>query len=230
MEIQENNRNQLLARRRFLAGAAAVSLLALPGCASIPGLSLVDAVRRLLTRASGNALARLGEPGGFWDNQLARIALPEVFGSGGSLIGDVLTTGPVRNRLQKELNRIAEAGARAAAPLVADAVRNISITDAVALLRGGPTAATSFLRNGMGGSLVEAMVPELGSGLRAASDPVVGQAIARLTGVDVTGVARSLSSDVDDAIWGEIGREEAAIRENPESTNDPVLIAALKGL
>jgi hypothetical protein len=74
------------------------------------------------------------------------------------------------------------------------------------------------------------MVPALGDGLRLASDPIVGQALAGLTGVDLTGVARSLSLKADDAIWGEIGREEAAIRANPESTNDALLIAALKVL
>jgi hypothetical protein len=74
------------------------------------------------------------------------------------------------------------------------------------------------------------MVPALSDGLRIANDPIVGQALAALTGVDVTGVARSLSAKADDAIWGEIGREEAAIRANPESTNDAVLIAALKTL
>ena len=76
----------------------------------------------------------------------------------------------------------------------------------------------------MGGRLVETMVPELGEGLRLANDPIVGQALAALTGVDVGGVARSLALRADDAIWGEIGREEAAIRANPEATRDPVLI------
>ena len=82
----------------------------------------------------------------------------------------------------------------------------------------------------MGTALIDAMVPELSEGLRVASDPIVGQAIAALTGVDVGGVAQSLSIRANDAIWSEIGREEAAIRANPESTNDPVLIAALKTL
>lgn len=217
-----------VARRQLLAGAAAAGLLALPGCASIERWSYLDAVRRLLTRASRNALARLAEPGGFWDNQLARLDLPDVFGSRGSVLQDILTSAVFKRRLQRELNHIAEDGARRAAPVVADAVRTIGIKNAVALIKGGPTAATSFLRGEMGGGLIDVMVPTLGDGLKVASDPIVGQAIAALTGVDVTGVARSLASEADDAIWGEIGREEAAIRADPESTNDPVLIAALK--
>lgn len=215
-------------RRAVLAGLAAGSMLALPGCSSLPALSLTEAIRRLLTRASRDALARLAAPGGFWDNELARLDLPEVFGSRGGVLQGILTSAAFKGRLTRSLNRVAERGARRAAPILADTVRTIGIDNAAALLRGGPTAATGFLRNAMAGSLIEAMVPELGDGLRLADDPIVGQALAALTGIDVTAVARSLSGKVDDVIWAEIGREEAAIRANPEATNDAVLIAALR--
>lgn len=217
-------------RRSFLAGAATTGVLALVACESMPALSLTEAIRRLLTRASRAAFARLTAPGGFYDNELARLDLPEVFGRRGGVLQSILTSAVFKARLQREFNRIAERGARRAAPLVADAVRLIGIDNARDLLRGGPMAATGFLRQSMGPSLIEAMVPELGDGLRLASDPVVGQALAALTGVDVNGVARSLSLRADEAIWGEIGRQEAWIRANPEATNDPVLIGALKAL
>ena len=74
------------ARRQFLAGAAAAGLMALPGCATLGSLSLVDAIRRLLTRSTRNALARLVAPGGFYDNELARLDLPDVFGSRGGVL------------------------------------------------------------------------------------------------------------------------------------------------
>jgi Protein of unknown function (DUF4197) len=219
-----------IARRTFIAGAAATSVMALPGCASLGGLSLVDAIRRLLQRSASGALARLTAPGGFYDNELSRLDLPDIFGSRGNVLAGILTSAVFKGRLQRSLNSVAETGARRAAPIIADTVRTIGIDNAVALIKGGPTAATGFLRNAMAGSLIEAMVPALGDGLRLANDPIVGQAISALTGVDVTGVARSLSGKVDDAIWGEIGREESAIRANPQSTNDAVLIAALKTL
>lgn len=217
-------------RRVVLAGFVASSALALPGCASLGSLSLVDAIRRLLERSTRQALARLVAPGGFYDNELSRLDLPEVFGSRGNVLQSILTSAVFKGRLQRSLNRVAEQGARRAAPILADTVRTIGVDNALALLKGGPSAATGFLRTAMAGSLIEAMVPALGDGLRLADDPVVGQAIAALTGIDVTGVARSLSGKIDDVIWSEIGREEAAIRANPESTNDAVLIAALKAL
>ncbi len=219
-----------IARRTFIAGAASSAVLALPGCASLGHLSLIDAIRRLLERSTRQALARLAAPGGFYDNELARLDLPEVFGRRGNVLQTILTSAVFKTRLQRSLNRVAEDGARRAAPILADTVRTIGVDNALALIRGGPSAATGFLRSAMAGSLIEAMVPALGDGLRVANDPVLGEAIAALIGVDVTGVARSLSGKVDEVIWNEIGREEAAIRANPESTNDAVLIAALKAL
>ena len=44
--------------------------------------------------------------------------------------------------------------------------------------------------------------------------------------VDLGGMATTFSREVDDAIWTEIGREEAAIRADPAATRDPVLIGA----
>lgn len=82
----------------------------------------------------------------------------------------------------------------------------------------------------MGPGLINAMIPGLADAIRVAEDPIVNQAIAALTGVDVGAVAQSVAIGADNSIWYQIGVEEAAIRANPQSTNDPLLIAALKVL
>lgn len=219
-----------VARRVFLAGAAAVGVLALPGCESIRHYSLVEAIRRLLALSARRALDRLMAPNGFWDDQVARLRIPDVLGSRGGVIASILTSTIFKDRLQREFNHVAERGARKAAPIVAQAVEAVGIENAKAILDGGPVAATAFLRTAMAGGLIEAMVPELADALRVSQEPLVGQALQALTGVDVSGVARDFSGDVDDAIWGAIGREESAIRADPRATNDPVLIAVLGGL
>ena len=213
-----------IGRRSFMGGASIAAIVAISGCASLPAFSLTEAIRRLLSVSSYNAINRLMAPGGFWDNQLAQLALPEILGNRGGIVQSILSSDLFRTRLRRELNHIAERGARRAAPDLADAVRFIGISNARALIDGGPSAATAFLRTAMNGRLIETMLPELGDGLRVASDPIVGQLLSALTGVDIGGVARSLSLKADDAIWGEIGREEAFIRTNPQSTNDPLLI------
>ena len=82
----------------------------------------------------------------------------------------------------------------------------------------------------MADGVIETLVPEIGSALRVARDPLMGQLLAALTGVDIDRMARGFSNEVENAIWYEIGAEEAAIRANPEDTRDPVLIAALRAL
>jgi hypothetical protein len=214
----------VIARRSFLAGLSASALLTLPGCASSGALSFTEAIRRLLALSTQNAFAQLTEPGGFYDNAFVRLDLPDVLGSRGNVVQNILTSALFKNRLQKEFNRIAEDGAERAAPMVADTVRTIGIENAVALVKGGPNAATNFLRGAMGGSLVEAMVPTLGDAMRLSRDPLMGQVISALTGVDASAVTRNLANDVDNAIWKSVGQEEAAIRADPGKTRDPLLI------
>lgn len=218
--------NRLTTRRSLLAGAAgAGTLLLLPGCASTGGgFSLVEAVRRLLLLASENAFARLTAPGGFWDEQVARLGLDTVLGTRGDVLSRILTSQLFKDRLEERFATFAIDASFRAAPVVTDAVRVIGFDNALALVRGGPDAASLYLRQELGTALLDAVVPELGEALRISRDPLLGQALSAVTGVDVAGVADRFGRQIDDAIWGEIGREEAAIRANPESTRDPVLI------
>lgn len=220
----------LVRRRAFLAGAASIGLLAATGCATLGGLSLVDVIRRLLERASANAFARLTTEDGFWNSSVARLGLPEVLGDRGGTVEGILVSSMFREQLQRRFNRVAEAGARRAAPIVAEGVRTIGTENALAILKGGPQAATALLRGQLGSGLIPAMIPELGNALRLTSDPVLSRLLPSSTGIDLAKLAQALSADVDSAIWKEIGLAEEQIRDNPESTGDAVLIAALKGL
>lgn len=211
-------------RRGFVAGLSATGLIGLSGCSTLPGLSFTDAIRRLLVLSSERAFTRLTSDGGYWDQQVARVGLENVMGTRGNVLAGILTSALFKDQLEDAFADLAIEGAQRAAPLVADTVRVIGIQAAVDLVRGGPSAATAFLRGEMGDSLVEAMVPELGQAIRVARDPIIGRAIAQLSGVDVAGVASRFSGQINDAIWSEMGIEEAAIRRDPQSTRDPLLI------
>lgn len=215
-----------ISRRNILLSGAAIATLTLPGCQSLPGFSLTEAIRRLLTLASQNAFAMLLQPDGFYDSSVARIALPDRFGgnNGSGIASAILQSRAFRDRLQRQLNRAAEKGAERAAPLVADAVRNVSIQDAAALVRGGPRAASLFLRGQMGISLVNIMLPGISEGLRLFDDQIISQAVRSVTGFDVAALAQDITRKADDSIWAAIGQEESSIRADPRKTNDPVLM------
>ena len=216
-------------RRAVLGFGAVAGLLALPGCSSLPGLSLTEAVKRLLTVSSQNAFAQLLQPNGFLDSQVARIGVPDSLG--GSRTTDIATavlrSKPVQARLLTQVNRAAEKGAELAAPVVADTIRSMSISDALAIINGGPRAATALLQGQLGDTLVDRMLPGIGQGLRLFDNEIINLVLSQATNVNFAGISRDVTSEVNDAIYRSIGAQEEAIRANPRATNDPLLIAVL---
>jgi len=214
-------------RRDFLSLGAAAGLLVLPGCSTLPGLSLTEAIKRLLTLSSQNAFAELLQPNGFFNNQIARISVPDQLGGSRvtSIATALLRSKPIQDRLLKQVNRAAEKGAEVAAPLIAETIRNMSIADAAAIVNGGPRAATSLLQNELGATLANRMLPGIGQGLKLFDNQIINLVLSQVTNVDFAGVRGDVTNKVSDAIYKSIGAQEEAIRANPQATNDPLLIA-----
>ena len=221
--ILENGLN-----RRSLLGAigAGAGVMMLGGCATYES-RVTNVIERLLLLSSERAFARLTAPGGFWDRQVAQIGLDGFLGARGGVLANILTSGLVKARVEREFAGFAIDASERAAPVIFDTIQLIGVRNTLDLITGGPTAATSYLRGQAGTRVIDAMVPELGEAMRLAQDPLIGQLVSSLAGIDVGGVAGRVANEVNDTIWTEIGREEAAIRADPRSTNDPVLIGAL---
>lgn len=216
-------------RRQFLSGGSALALLAVSGCSQGLGFSLTEAIRRLLSLSSQRALARLMAPGGFYDSQIGRITLPDQLGGsgGGSLLSRVLLSSVVRDRLLRQVNRAAEKGAERAAPVIADAIMSTSPQDAAAIIKAvGTPAATNLLQQHMGTALISAMLPGVDDGLKLFDNQAVTEALRVATGIDFAGLRDDVTRKASNAIFAEMGKEEMAIRADPRSTGDPVLIAA----
>jgi hypothetical protein len=216
-----------LPRREFLMAGSALGLLSLAGCQSAPELSLTEAIRRLLTLASQNAFADLIRENGFLSSQIAKLQVPEFLGgSDVSLIaGLLLNSRPVQDRLLRVVNRAAEKGADLAAPIVAETVRNMSIADALSIVRGGPSAATDLLQSQLGDALIGRMLPGVEGGLRLFDNEIISQVISKVANVDLTRIVGDVAGKANSAIFRAIAAQEANIRANPAATNDPLLIA-----
>ncbi|WIW90979.1 DUF4197 domain-containing protein (plasmid) [Sphingobium sp. V4] len=216
-----------LSDRRSLI--ATLALLPLAACATPMGRYTVEeAVRRLLELSSERAFSRLTEPGGFYDDQLTRIAPPDLGGGkGGAVLSALLRTNAVRNQVAMALNDVAVDLADNAAPVVIDAVHRMTLADAVSVLRGGPTAATDLLAREARGSVVEALMPGASQALRSDMFEMLSAALAATGGRDYAAIADNVSGQIGDAIFRAIGREEAEIRRDPRATGDPILMALL---
>ena len=216
---------QFIPRRGFLCRSLAVSAgVLLAGCQSLPPFSLEEAVRRLLYRSSERAFARLTASDGYWDEAVRGAGLADLLGARGDVLSTILTSALFRSRLEGIFAGIARDASDRAAPAVTNAVRVIGISNALALVNGGPRAATTFLRGGMGTRLVDVLVPQVGEALRLSRDPLVASLLQGVAGIDPGALADDISNRLKDIIWQEIGNEEAAIRADPAATGDPTLI------
>lgn len=220
-------------RRSLLLGAAlAAPLLILPGCATIgSGNGIEEALRRLLGIASERALARLITPDGYLNDVGARIALPTLDGDrSAAVLGALFRSAPVQRELTLLVNRAASEAADRAAPLVYDSIRSLSFSDALGIVRGGPTAATSYLERSIGDRIIDAMLPEVGDVLRQLDGgSILGPVLGAATGIDIPAIQRNVTRQAAQGLWRAIGREEAAIRADPSSAGDPVVEGLFKG-
>ena len=218
--------DKLLTRRALIGAGLSLRLLTLPGCATgLGGFGLEDAIRRLLTVSSPRAFANLLQENGFFADELTRSPVPPQRGGSGvtNALAGLLGVGMVQDRLVRLVNRAAVNAAEAAAPVVYDSIRSMSITDAVGIVRGGPTAATGYLQRTMGNAIFNALFPGGGNALRALDNGVLSRAVQAASGISFAGLQQHVATNAADAIYRAIGREEASIRANPGSLNDPVL-------
>jgi hypothetical protein len=220
----------LFHRRALIGAGLSLPLLALQGCATgLGGFGFEDAVRRLLTISSQRAFASLLQENGFFADELTRIPVPPQLGGNAvaNALSGLLGVGLVQDRLLRLVNNAASRAAEAAAPVVYDTIRTMTVADAVSLVRGGPTAATDYLQRSMGNAIVDTIFPGVGNALRVLDNGIVSRALQVATGIDFAGLQSHVAARSADAIYRAIGREEAAIRANPSSVGDPVLAGLL---
>ena len=218
-----------LTRRSLVGAGLCLPLLALPACATRLGdlgFGLEDAIRRILTLSSQRAFARLLTDEGFFQDEVARVTLPPQLGGSGvtRALAVLLGTSAAQDRLLRLVNRAAAEGAQAAAPLVYDSIRDMTIADAVSIVRGGPTAATDRLQNHVGDRIFDVMFPGVGRALEALDNGIVRRALGVATGINFAGLQADVARKASAGIWRAVGREEAAIRADPRATGDPLII------
>jgi hypothetical protein len=131
--------------------------------------------------------------------------------------------------LQRRVNRAAEAAAPAAGKMVTDAVKSMTFDDAMAILRGGDSAATTFLRNKTEASLRQALKPQFSQALQSAGaltalDGAVAKYGAGVLKTDTkTWLADEATTGALNGLFYYLAREEQAIRRDPVKRTSDLL-------
>jgi hypothetical protein len=187
-----------------------------------------DALKVALEQAATKAASSLGRPDGFMGNPEVRIPLPDKLEKAAKKLRKV-GMAKQTDALQLAMNRAAEAAVPEARVLFVDAIRQMSVADAVALLRGPEDAATQYFRGAMSDKLAERFQPIVSKAtenvqLARQYNDVAGRASA-------LGLVDQKDANLDayvtrkalDGLFLVMAREEAAIRKNPMGQADALL-------
>lgn len=199
-------------------------------------------LKEALTIGTQNATGILSATDGYFGDAAVKILLPEEAQvitknisrlPGGEALVDKVVLG---------INRAAEEAAKEAAPIFINAVKTMTITDAMAILGGGNHAATEYFRAKTKNDLVAlyaskisyAIDQKLVGDLSAQSswDLLTGKwnqvaksplgALASLTPVD-TDLSQYLTEKAIDGLFLKIALEEEQIRTNPAARVNQLL-------
>lgn len=228
----------LLAAGPLVAAGKAKSLLnqlsgGSAGAAAPAAVNEGDAsagIKESLARGVSASIQRLGTTDGFLKDQVVRIAVPKSMKKMADAASK-LGAGKYVEAFETSMNRAAEQAVPAAADIFANAIRQMTVQDALSIVRGDADAGTQYFRR----------VTE--TQLRASFLPIVSKATSQ-TGV--TEKYKSLSQrsggldsllgggkpmDLDgyvtdkamDGLFYYIADQEKAIRKNPLGTGSALL-------
>lgn len=225
-------------RRRSAATALAAALVAAvlgwPAGAvalDLSGLSNADATRGLretLERSAGAAVGRLGVADGFLANPKVRIPLPDGLKQAERVM-KVMGKQAQFDELVTSMNRAAESAVPLARPLLVDAVKKMSVTDAKGILGGGEDSVTRFFRDKTGRQLADRFLPVVRQatdkvGLAQRYNALAGQAASLgLMKEDDQRIEGYVTRKTLDGLFLMIAEEERAIRKDPIGTGSALL-------
>jgi hypothetical protein len=185
-------------------------------------------VRETLSVASDRAVALAAKPGGFLDNASIHIKLPKSVRKIGNALRAV-GMGKQVDELEIGLNRAAERASAEAKPVFVDAIKRMTLQDAIGIVRGGDTAATDYFR----GATEET--------LRARFRPIVASSLAKVgarrqydslvESYRALPFAEPTSLDLDDyttkktldGLFALLAQEETKIRKDPAKQTTALL-------
>lgn len=184
-------------------------------------------LKTALERGALSAVGLLGRPGGFLDNPKVRIPLPGFLEDAAKLLKAIGQKKRVED-LEVAMNRAAEAAVPMAKPLLVNAVKSMTVTDAKNILTGGPTSVTSFFADKTREPLFVKFLPVVTDATRkVALAEKYNQLVSKVPG----GLVRKEEATIEqyvtrkslDGLYFMIGEEEKSIRQNPVATGSAVL-------
>ena len=177
-------------------------------------------IKEALSQGLVKSVLHFNREDGFFKDALYKILLPPEAKKIENTLRD-LGMGSMVDKAILQINRGAEDAAGYAKPIFSDAIRSMTISDAIGLLKNGDTSATHFFRTKTTEALTAAFLPVIKSSLdKLQATKYYGDLVTRYNNFPTTfkklnpDLAGYVTGKATDALFNLVAQEERNIRSN----------------
>lgn len=188
---------------------------------------IVSGLKEALSLGAQKSSDKLSATDGFFKDAAVKILLPEQVLNVESKMR-MLGLGKMVDNAELSLNRAAEDASKAAAPIFLSAIKKMTVTDALNILRGSDTAATSYLRRSTSPELISAFMPVIEESLKKVDATKywkdVFSTYNKFSSAPVdTDINSYVTNKALNGIFYYVAQEEVGIRKNPAQRVSDIL-------
>jgi hypothetical protein len=132
---------------------------------SLSNEEIISGLKEALSVGAQNSASKLSSVDGFFANAAIKVLMPPEAQKVEKTLRGV-GMGDLVDKAILSMNRAAEEASKSAAPIFVDAVKSMSVNDALGILRGADTAATGYLRGKTLPALTSAFRPVIEGALQ----------------------------------------------------------------
>ena len=185
---------------------------------SLTSSQISSGLKEALSMGVTEGVKKLGVTDGFYKNEMVKILMPEKLRKIDTTLRSI-GLGSLADQGVKLLNRAAEDAVTEAAPIFANAITTITITDAKNILLGSDNAATSYLQTKTQSQLFSAFEPKVQASLgKVGADTVWKNIISKyntFTGQAVTtDLNEYVTTETINGVFKMVAEKESGIRNN----------------
>ncbi|MFT4204772.1 MAG: DUF4197 domain-containing protein [Chitinophagaceae bacterium] len=190
-------------------------------------------VKELLSTGLVNSVTALNKTDAFWKSTY-KILLPEPLHSADGVLRK-LNMGGIADSAEFRMNRAAESAVGFAKPIFINAIKQMTLTDAVKLVNGGDNSITEYFKSKTHDTLVHAFTPTINTELsKNQATSAYSQVVTKYNTVPFVKKANpDLSNYVAvkavDALFDQISQQEKNIRSNPAAQTSSILKSVFGG-
>ena len=188
-----------------------------------------EGIKEALSKGVVNAVLNLNKTDGFFGSQLYKVLLPPDAKKVESTLRN-MGMGAQVDKAVLAINRGAEDAVAFAKPIFLDAIKEMTLTDALNILKGPKDAATSYFKQKTQQKLIEAFTPSVKSSLeKTDATKYYGDIVNTYNKLPTTfnkanpDLTAYVVGKAVDALFDQVAQEEANIRSNPMARTSDIL-------